>query len=170
MLQALRLLKKDGLLEEAPGRGLVVARLDPVRIGHLYQVRGALDALAARLASERGAKIPLALIDAGRKAGNFTEDLMRVGHYMAQRAAGMTPDKVDVPWSWLGLAGLAAYLWLLAALGLAAWRTMSDEPRRAEAAALACGLLALFIAMKFNPVPVEALSLAALFAPPLRSL
>lgn len=68
VLQALRLLKKDGLLEEAPGRGLVVARLDPVRIGHLYQVRGALDALAARLASERGAKIPLALIDAGREA------------------------------------------------------------------------------------------------------
>jgi len=37
VLQALRLLKKDGLLEEAPGRGLVVARLDPMRIGHLYQ-------------------------------------------------------------------------------------------------------------------------------------
>ena len=68
VLQALRLLKKDGLLEEAPGRGLVVARLDPVRIGHLYQVRGALDALAARLASERGAKIPLTLIDTGREA------------------------------------------------------------------------------------------------------
>ena len=59
VLQALRLLKKDGLLEEAPGRGLVVAQLDPVRIGHLYQVRGTLDALAARLASERKAKIPL---------------------------------------------------------------------------------------------------------------
>jgi DNA-binding GntR family transcriptional regulator len=46
VLQALRLLKKDGLLEEAPGRGLVVAQLDPTRIGHLYQVRGSLDALA----------------------------------------------------------------------------------------------------------------------------
>ena len=51
VLQALRLLKKDGLLEEAPGRGLVVACLDPIRIGHLYQVRGALDGLAARLAA-----------------------------------------------------------------------------------------------------------------------
>lgn len=68
VLQALRLLKKDGLLEEAPGRGLVVAQLDPVRIGHLYQVRGSLDALAARLASERQAKIPLSLIEAGRRA------------------------------------------------------------------------------------------------------
>ena len=46
VLQALRLLKKDGLLEEAPGRGLLVTPLDPDRIGHLYQVRGALDALS----------------------------------------------------------------------------------------------------------------------------
>lgn len=68
VLQALRLLKKDGLLEEAPGRGLVVAQLDPNRIGHLYQVRGALDALAARLASMRKAKIPISLVEAGRKA------------------------------------------------------------------------------------------------------
>ncbi len=68
VLRALRLLKKDGLLEEAPGRGLVVAQLNPVQIGHLYQVRGALDGLAARLASSRHAKIPLSLIDAGREA------------------------------------------------------------------------------------------------------
>lgn len=68
VLQAMRLLKKEGLLEEAPGRGLVVARLDAERIGHLYPVRGALDALAARLAAARGARIPAALIDAGRAA------------------------------------------------------------------------------------------------------
>lgn len=73
VLQALRLLKKDGLLEEAPGRGLVVARLDPTRIGHLYQVRGALEALAARLAAERRARIPQSLIDAGRKAAAGTD-------------------------------------------------------------------------------------------------
>lgn len=68
VLQALRLLKKDGLLQEAPGRGLVVTQLDPVRIGHLYQVRGALDALAARLAAQRRAKISPTLIEQGRKA------------------------------------------------------------------------------------------------------
>ena len=70
VLQALRLLKKDGLLEEGPGRGLVVAQLDPIRIGHLYQVRGSLDALAARLASLRNAKIPLSLIEAGKQASS----------------------------------------------------------------------------------------------------
>ncbi len=68
VLQALRLLKKDGLLEEAPGRGLVVARLDLARIGHLYQVRGALEALAARLAAGRNVKLPQSLIEAGRRA------------------------------------------------------------------------------------------------------
>lgn len=73
VLQALRLLKKEGLLEEAPGRGLVVARLDPVRIGHLYLVRGALDALAARLAAQRHASLPPALIAAGRAAAAGTD-------------------------------------------------------------------------------------------------
>ena len=73
VLQALRLLKKDGLLEEAPGRGLVVTMLDPVRIGHLYQVRGALDALAARLAAQRHANIPAVLIERGRKAAAGTD-------------------------------------------------------------------------------------------------
>jgi DNA-binding GntR family transcriptional regulator len=73
VLQAMRLLKKDGLLTEAPGRGLVVARLDPVRIGHLYQVRGALDALAARLAAERRAPLPAQLITAGRAAAQGSD-------------------------------------------------------------------------------------------------
>jgi DNA-binding GntR family transcriptional regulator len=48
VLQALRLLKKDGLVKDAPGRGLLVAELDAEWIGNLYQVRGALDTLAAR--------------------------------------------------------------------------------------------------------------------------
>ena len=68
VLQALRLLKKDGLLEDAPGRGLLVTPLDPLRTAHLYRVRGALDALAAQLAAECRADIPAALIEAGRAA------------------------------------------------------------------------------------------------------
>lgn len=72
VLQALRLLKKDGLLVEAPGRGLLVVQLDPVRIGHLYRVRGALDALAARLAAEQGAVLPRSLLDEGRAAAAGT--------------------------------------------------------------------------------------------------
>jgi len=67
VLQALRLLKKDGLVQDAPGRGVLVAELDPQWIGNLYQVRGALDTLAARLAAERKAVIDPAIITAGRK-------------------------------------------------------------------------------------------------------
>ena len=73
VLQALRLLKKDGLVQDAPGRGLLVAPLDPQWIGKLYEVRGALDALAARLAAQRGARIPPALIAAGRRASRGTD-------------------------------------------------------------------------------------------------
>jgi len=67
VLQALRLLKKDGLLEDAPGRGLLVTRLDPKRISHLYQIRGALDGLAAKLAAQRSQKISYHLIEHGRQ-------------------------------------------------------------------------------------------------------
>ena len=68
VLQALRLLKKDGLVKDAPGRGVLVAELDPQWIGNLYQVRGALDTLAARLAAERQAAIDPHIIANGRKA------------------------------------------------------------------------------------------------------
>jgi len=68
VLQALRLLKKDGLVQDAPGRGVLVAPLDLEWIGKLYEVRGALDALAAKLAVQRGARIDKDLIAQGRKA------------------------------------------------------------------------------------------------------
>ena len=68
VLQALRLLKKDGLLLDAPGRGLLVAPLDAEWIARVYEVRGALDALAARLAAARHALIDPRLIEQGRRA------------------------------------------------------------------------------------------------------
>lgn len=68
VLQALRLLKADGLVQDAPGRGLMVAPLDAAGIAQVYAMRGALDALAARLAAERRAALPPALLKAGRAA------------------------------------------------------------------------------------------------------
>ena len=50
---ALQLLKHRGLVIEHGKRGLAVAPLDGARIWCLYQVREALDGLAARLAAER---------------------------------------------------------------------------------------------------------------------
>jgi len=68
VLQALRLLKKDGFVLDAPGRGVLVAPLDAGRMLAIYQVRGALDALAARLAAQRRTRLDPRLIEQGRKA------------------------------------------------------------------------------------------------------
>lgn len=73
VLQALRLLKKEGLVEDAPGRGLRVALLDSAALVHTYQVRGALDALAARLAAERRAALPPALLRDGRRVAKGSD-------------------------------------------------------------------------------------------------
>jgi len=50
---ALHLLHRQGLVSESGRRGFEVTQLDPQRIRQLYEVRGAIDALAARLAAER---------------------------------------------------------------------------------------------------------------------
>lgn len=68
VLQALRLLKKDGFVIDAGKRGVMVTPIDAAWIAQVYQLRGALDALAARLAAERKADIDLGLIERGRKA------------------------------------------------------------------------------------------------------
>jgi DNA-binding GntR family transcriptional regulator len=68
VLQALRLLKKDGFVQDAPGRGLLVAPLDADWSQAVYQVRSALDALAARLAAAARFQLDPKLITAGRKA------------------------------------------------------------------------------------------------------
>ena len=53
---ALQLLKQQKLVEENGRRGLIVSEIDAARVRELYQVRGALDALAARLAADRTAR------------------------------------------------------------------------------------------------------------------
>ncbi len=67
VLQALRLLKKDGLVQDAPGRGVQVTPLSVDWIAKVYEVRGVLDALAARLAADRGETIPRHLVVDGRR-------------------------------------------------------------------------------------------------------
>jgi DNA-binding GntR family transcriptional regulator len=50
---ALHLLHRQGLVAESGRKGFEVTQLDPRRIRQLYEVRGAIDALAARLAAAR---------------------------------------------------------------------------------------------------------------------
>lgn len=70
--QALTLLRQQGVLREAPGRGLIVAPLEPDEVEHMYEVRAVMEGLACRLAAERAperaARQGPALIEAGRKA------------------------------------------------------------------------------------------------------
>ena len=51
VLQALRLLKKDGFVIDAGRRGLMVSPLDAQVIADVYEVRAVLDGLAARRAA-----------------------------------------------------------------------------------------------------------------------
>lgn len=68
VLQALRLLKKDGFVIDAGRRGLMVSPLDAQVIADVYEVRAVLDGLAARRAAAAGAKLDTAIIAAGREA------------------------------------------------------------------------------------------------------
>lgn len=68
VMQALRLLKKDGFVQDAPGRGLQVTPLDPRWLAQVYEVRGALDTLAVRRAAERRTRLDATLFSNGRDA------------------------------------------------------------------------------------------------------
>lgn len=70
--QALALLRKEGVLSDAPGRGLRVAPLDLEHVRHMYDVRAVIEGLAFRQAAEHSSMLArdkgAALIRAGRKA------------------------------------------------------------------------------------------------------
>ncbi len=70
--QALLLLRNQGVLTDAPGRGLIVAAMDLDHVEQMYEIRSAIEGLAASLAATRQAdrarKQGPALIEAGRKA------------------------------------------------------------------------------------------------------
>lgn len=70
--QALLLLRNQGVLRNAPGRGLVVAPLEPDQVKHMYDMRAVIEGLACRLAAEHNAERAgqhgPALIDAGHRA------------------------------------------------------------------------------------------------------
>ena len=70
--QALLLLRNQGLLHDAPGRGLIVAPLDPHHVRHMYDIRAVIEGLACRRAAEtnavQAAALGPALIAAGRDA------------------------------------------------------------------------------------------------------
>jgi DNA-binding GntR family transcriptional regulator len=70
--QALLLLRTQGVLRDAPGRGLIVAPLDLDYVQQMYDVRAVMEGLAFRKAAElnpdRAKKLGPTLIQNGRKA------------------------------------------------------------------------------------------------------
>lgn len=70
--QALLLLRNQGVLRDAPGRGLIVASLDLEQVENMYDIRAVMEGLAFRKAAERNAerarKQGPALVRNGRKA------------------------------------------------------------------------------------------------------
>lgn len=70
--QALTLLRKEGVLSDAPGRGLQVAPLNLEHVRHMYEVRAVIEGLAFRNAAKNNAtevaRRSPAMIRAGRKA------------------------------------------------------------------------------------------------------
>lgn len=70
--QALLLLRNQGILQDAPGRGLLVAPLDLDYVRNMYDMRAVIEGLACRRAAEINARTAKAkgpaLIRAGRKA------------------------------------------------------------------------------------------------------
>lgn len=68
VLQALRLLKQDGFVIDAGRRGLMVSPLDPQTIAQVYEVRAALDGLAARQAAAARMRIDRQVLAQGRSA------------------------------------------------------------------------------------------------------
>jgi DNA-binding GntR family transcriptional regulator len=68
VLQALRTLKKDGFVIDVGRRGVMVAPVGVELISQIYEIRAALDGLAARQAARARAHIEPGLITAGRQA------------------------------------------------------------------------------------------------------
>jgi DNA-binding GntR family transcriptional regulator len=82
---ALHLLHRQGLVSESGRRGFEVTQLDPGRIRQLYEVRGAIDALAARLAAGRVKTDPAgrAQLEAALRAGRAIDDTTPLAQLIA---------------------------------------------------------------------------------------
>lgn len=88
ILQAFQILKREGFIEEAGRKGVMVSALDPQRLMQLYQVRSVLDGLAARTSAERwkddaelraaGEREGRALIAAGRALADMSDLSARI--------------------------------------------------------------------------------------------
>lgn len=142
--EAFARLVADGLAQPLPGRGLVVAPLDPGAVEQLYDVREALEVKAARLAAQR------------RDAAEFTEfahgfarapELLGAGEAGLDRYYELTArfdEAIDAavanPWLQQALASVRTHLVRIR-------RLARHDPARLSAAAAEHQLIAEAIAL-----------------------
>lgn len=86
--QAMALLKADGMVEESGRRGLFVAPLDLERMRAHYEIRAALDGLAARCAARRAAADP----ETAREIDRRGREILSAGQ--AAVAGGETGEQI----------------------------------------------------------------------------
>ena len=109
--QALLLLRNQGVLSDAPGRGLIVAPLDPDHIRHMYDVRAVIEGLAFRKAALNNAKLAKsdgpAFITKGREAaqtGSVSELIaadMAFHHFVYSLSENlMVAPAMDAHWTY----------------------------------------------------------------------
>ena len=115
---ALQLLKQQGLVRDAEGRGLVVAPIQADYVHALYEVRAALDAIAAARAARRVA-------EAGRRGGWLADRLTRARAILEKgRAAVAASDKAamaDVDLAFHGVVNDLAGNPVIAAIARQQW-------------------------------------------------
>lgn len=145
VLQALRLLKADGLVQEATGtpghkgRGLVVAPIAGDTVIQIYEVRSALDALAARLAARAPYPLDPALIARGRAAtqSSVVKDMVEADmafHRAVYQASGNPLIEPSAMLHWCHIRRVMA-----AALQHAPVRTTAWDEHEAILQAIAAG-------------------------------
>jgi DNA-binding GntR family transcriptional regulator len=152
VLQALRLLKKDGFIQDAPGRGVQITPLEAGWIDSLYEVRGALDALAAKLAAQKKAQIDPALLQAGVKATQSGDmqaiiDADLAFHNAIYRASGNPLIEASALTHWAHLRRVMGAVHQVSATRSTLW----DE-HAAIAAAIGAGDVAQAVALSENHI------------------
>lgn len=84
--EALQQLQGEGLVEIHPNRGAQVRGLDRVRLRHIYEIRGALESLAARQFAEDASQSEIRALEAIQRAHDAAND--RRDFDAARRANG----------------------------------------------------------------------------------
>jgi len=126
VLQALRLLKKDGFVIDAGRRGLQVAPLEAQVITQVYEVRAVLDSLAARRAVLAHTRLDPMVLAAGRAAAAGQRigpmiDADRQFHHMIYAASGNPLIAATVNYHWRHIRRAMGAVLQTAGLRRAVW-------------------------------------------------